>query len=82
VLFISEGEPVLTLVRGSDYVHMGKLKDVLSSTEVRMASLEEVLKITGYTLGATPPVALAHPVKISWIKGFWKTKWFTLEEEM
>ncbi len=64
VLFISEGEPVLTLVRGSDHVHMGKLKGVLSSTEVRMASLEEVLKITGYTLGATPPVALAHPVKV------------------
>lgn len=64
VLFISEGEPVLALVRGSDHVHMGKLKGVLSSTEVRMASLEEVLKITGYTLGATPPVALAHRVKI------------------
>ncbi len=29
-----------------------------------MASVEEVVRITGYTLGATPPVALAQPARV------------------
>ena len=57
VMFLADGEPVLVLMSGDMNVDTKKLKKLLGVRKVRMADAETVLKITGYVVGAVPPVA-------------------------
>jgi Cys-tRNA(Pro) deacylase len=57
VMFLADGEPVLVLMSGDMNVDTKKLKKLLGVKKVRMADAETVLKVTGYPVGAVPPVA-------------------------
>ena len=57
VMFLADGEPVLVLMSGDMNVNTKKLKKLLGVRKVRMADAETVLEVTGYPVGAVPPVA-------------------------
>jgi Cys-tRNA(Pro) deacylase len=57
VVLLADKKPVLVLISGDMNVHTKKLKNVLGARKVRIADAETVLKVTGYPVGAVPPVA-------------------------
>jgi Cys-tRNA(Pro) deacylase len=57
VVFLADGEPVLVLMSGDMKVDTRKLKNLLGFRKVRIADAETVQAITGYPVGAVPPVA-------------------------
>lgn len=57
VMFLADGVPVLVLMSGDMNVDTKKLKKLLDFRKVRMADAETVLEVTGYPVGAVPPVA-------------------------
>ncbi|MEM0123842.1 MAG: YbaK/EbsC family protein [Conexivisphaerales archaeon] len=64
VLFVtSEGDAVLVIVRGDRRVDQGKLARELGTRKLRLASKEEVARITGYKVGALPPVGHKNMIK-------------------
>ena len=56
LLFISEKEPVLVIVDGESKVDLNKLAKIIG--KVRLATPEEVKQITGFEVGAVPPVGV------------------------
>lgn len=62
VLFLAEAQPVLVILPGSKRVNYKKLKKVLGTNKVYLAEARQVVDLTGYVLGATPP--LAHENKV------------------
>jgi Cys-tRNA(Pro) deacylase len=64
VMFLADGEPVLILMSGDMNVDTKKLKKLLGVRKVRMADAETVLKVTGYVVGAVPPVAHRQAIDI------------------
>ena len=56
LLFISEEEPVLVIVDGESKVDLNKLERMFG--KVRFATPEEVKQITGFEVGAVPPVGM------------------------
>ncbi len=56
LLFISEEEPVLVIVDGESKVDLNKLERMFG--KVRLATPEEVKQITGFEVGAVPPVGI------------------------
>jgi Cys-tRNA(Pro) deacylase len=62
VVFLADGKPVLVLISGDMNVHTKKLKTLLGVRKVRIADAETVVTVTGYPVGAVPPVA--HRQKI------------------
>jgi Cys-tRNA(Pro) deacylase len=62
VIFLADGEPVLVLMSGDMNVDTKKLKKLFGVRKVRMADAETVLKVTGYPVGAVPPVAHRHAI--------------------
>ncbi len=57
VIFLADGKPVLVLMSGDMNVDNKKLKTLLGVRKVRIADAEKVLAVTGYPVGAVPPVA-------------------------
>lgn len=57
LVFITEKEPILVIVDGKSKASLGKLAKYFR--KVRMASKEEVEKITGYKVGEVPPVGVS-----------------------
>jgi Cys-tRNA(Pro) deacylase len=57
VVLLADKEPVLVLISGDMNVHTRKLKNVLGARKIRIADAETVLQVTGYPVGAVPPVA-------------------------
>ena len=57
VLFLADGEAVLVLMSGDMNVNTKKLKKLLGVKKVRIANAETVVAVTGYPVGAVPPVA-------------------------
>jgi Cys-tRNA(Pro) deacylase len=57
VLFLTDGEPVLVLMSGDMNVHNKKLKKLVGAKKVKMADPESVVALTGYQVGAVPPIA-------------------------
>lgn len=53
------GEPVMVLVSGKNRADLDQLADSLG-VPVRIASPQDVLKLTGYAVGAVPPAALGE----------------------
>ena len=57
LLFISEKEgPILVVVNGESKVDLNKLAKIFG--KVRLATPEEVRQITGFEVGAVPPVGI------------------------
>jgi len=56
LLFISEEEPVLVIVDGESKVDLNKLAKIFG--KVRLATPKEVKQITGFEVGAVPPVGV------------------------
>ena len=57
IVFLVDARPVLVLISGDMNVHTKKLKNLLGVRKVRIADAETVESITGYPVGAVPPVA-------------------------
>ena len=62
VIFLVDGEPVLVLMSGDMNVDTKKLKKLLGVKKVRIADAETVLAVSGYPVGAVPPVAHRQPM--------------------
>ena len=59
ILFILDSEkPVLCILSGKSRVSAIKLCSLFNSQKCRIAKPEEVLEITGYEIGAVPPVSV------------------------
>ena len=64
LLFKTNDDFILGLVAGDKKASLNKLKKLLNSKDVSMASAEEVKKITGYTIGGVSPVGLLNKVDV------------------
>ena len=64
LLFKTNEGFILGLVAGDKKASLNKLKKLLNSKDVSMASAEEVKKITGYTIGGVSPVGLLNKVDV------------------
>ena len=50
-----EGEQLLVMVGADQHIKSGKLKKAAGSRNIKMASPEKVLEVTGYGIGSIPP---------------------------
>jgi Cys-tRNA(Pro) deacylase len=57
VIFMAKDQPVLLILPGDRKASYKKVKEVLGVSKLRLASSREVTGLTGYVLGATPPLA-------------------------
>ena len=65
ILFrISEGDYVMVLMAGPRQIDWKKLRKAVGKSRVTMASPDEVLRITGYRLGAVAPFGLTKELRI------------------
>ncbi|MDO8886243.1 YbaK/EbsC family protein [Candidatus Oleimmundimicrobium sp.] len=62
ILFMTDGEPILAILSSEKKISYKKLKKATLISNLRLATLQELIDITGYMPGATPPVA--HKVSI------------------
>ena len=58
LLMDSNAKPLLVILLGSDKIDFQKIKLLLGVKDVRLASSEEVLEITGYEIGGVPPISI------------------------
>ncbi len=64
VIFMADGRPVLVVASGLARIHRKRLADELelSRRRVKMAGAEQVLEITGYSVGSVPPFGYPAPL--------------------
>ncbi|WP_144504593.1 aminoacyl-tRNA deacylase [Bacillus pumilus] len=55
ILETGEGEQLLVMVGADQHIKSGKLKKAAGSRNIKMASPEKVLEVTGYRIGSIPP---------------------------
>lgn len=58
ILFLIDQAPVLILLRGRDHASRQKLKALFNAGHVHLAEPEEVEEVTGYAVGAVPPISI------------------------
>lgn len=59
----ADGAAILCLVNGADRLDLALVANYLGAAEVRMASRKNVLKQTGYVVGAVPPFGHAKRLR-------------------
>uniref|UniRef100_I2Q0I7 Proline--tRNA ligase n=1 Tax=Desulfovibrio sp. U5L TaxID=596152 RepID=I2Q0I7_9BACT len=59
LLYMADGTPVAALVRGDRELNEIKLKNLLGATDLRLATPEEVVTLTGAPVGFAGPVGLS-----------------------
>lgn len=65
ILFnIRPEEYLMVLVAGPDQIDWRKLRQFVKHSRVRMATEEEVLKVTGYRIGTVSPFGVRNPVRV------------------
>jgi len=64
LLYISDGEPVAVAIRGDYEVNEIKLKKILSSKSIRLATAEEIKNITNTEIGYMGIIGLPKEVKL------------------
>ena len=65
ILFrVSQGEYVMVLIAGPQQINWKTLRKHIGQNRLTMATKEEVLRVTGYQLGAVAPIGLPSPLKI------------------
>tara|TARA_B100000029_G_scaffold126880_2_gene120555 strand:+ start:1228 stop:1707 length:480 start_codon:yes stop_codon:yes gene_type:complete len=62
LIFKTEATFILCLVSGDKKVSLNKIKKILNSKDVSMASADEVKNITGFTIGGVSPVGHLNKV--------------------
>lgn len=63
LLFKAGNDFCLAIIQGSKRVSSKKLRQLLDEENVRLASAEEVLDVTGFAIGAVPPMGLKNKIK-------------------
>lgn len=58
ILLAHEKGFVLAIVDGTKKVDMRAIAKILETTNVRLATLQEVENVTGYEVGAVPPISI------------------------
>jgi len=58
LFFDSENEPLIAIVAGNKKVDTKKLCEAAKTQGVRLAEPKEILEVTGYEVGALPPVSV------------------------
>ena len=56
IVCIADEKPVLVIVRGQDRIDLPAVAAAVDADDARLTSPEEVEDITGYAVGAVPPV--------------------------
>lgn len=65
IVFIADGErPLMAVIPGNTKVDQQKLKKAANAKRLRLATPEQIVELTGYLIGATPPVALAKEIPV------------------
>ena len=64
LVFVAGDEPVLLLVSGANRVDLGVAADVLGVESLHKSDADSARAATGYSIGATPPLGLATPMRI------------------
>ncbi len=66
LLFVAGERPVLVIALGPDRVDPDVLKQILGLTEgqLKLATPDQVLALSGYAVGTVPPIALANPMEV------------------
>jgi Cys-tRNA(Pro) deacylase len=64
VVFLADDRPVMAVLPGDEKVDFSKLKKSLEASKVKLATPEQILDLTGYLIGATPPVALVNQMPV------------------
>lgn len=64
LVFLVDGEPVLTLVSGSNRLDETKLGRAMGGREVVRASAEQVREITGFAIGGIPPISVGRQMPV------------------
>ena len=63
ILLICDDKHLLCLLLGKDKIDFEKIKRELNYKNVRLAKAKEVKEITGYDIGAVPPIAHKQKIK-------------------
>lgn len=64
ILLMAGEQPVLVVTAGDRRVDRQKVKALLGSGKVSVASAEQVLAVTGFVAGGVAPVGLLHPATV------------------
>ncbi len=64
VFRLAPGQFVMALVAGTRQIAWPRLRKYLEQSRLTMATEEEVLRVTGYPLGAVSPFGLPAPMRI------------------
>jgi Cys-tRNA(Pro) deacylase len=62
LVFLADGRPVLVLASGGNRVSRAKLAAAANASQVKTADAETVERMTGFPVGAIPPVGHASPL--------------------
>ena len=62
LIFKIDGEFVIFMLQGSRTVDRRRIRALLGKENIALASHEEVLAITGYEVGAVPPIGLREKI--------------------
>ncbi len=63
LVFKMDGEFYLIILQGSRLVSRKKIRKILGKENITLASPEEVLHVTGYEIGAVPPIGHKDRIK-------------------
>lgn len=63
LLFMADGEPLLVICGGDKRADTAKIAALVGANSVKMASVEDVRKITGYAIGGVPPMGHASEIR-------------------
>ena len=74
LVFIVDGEAVLTLVSGTNRLDVRKLAALwgVSGEKIKRADADKVREVTGYAIGGVPPFAHARKLKTFIDEDFWQ----------
>ena len=56
LLFMADGEPLLVICGGDRRVDTAKVAALVGADAVKMSSVEDVRRLTGYAIGGVPPL--------------------------
>jgi prolyl-tRNA editing enzyme YbaK/EbsC (Cys-tRNA(Pro) deacylase) len=63
LLFMADGEPLLVICGGDRRVDTAKVAALVGASNVKMSSVEDVRRLTGYAIGGVPPLGHISPLK-------------------
>ncbi|MFZ5365943.1 MAG: aminoacyl-tRNA deacylase [Patescibacteria group bacterium] len=64
LIFVADGKPIMIVVPGDKKVDIGRFKEVEKIDDLRMATPEEVVQLTGLQIGAVHPLGNLHNLPV------------------